>query len=733
MRLERTDAAFNRVMNGNFSHGTAYWGGANLLHIRKASFVTASTFSWPWKRVSPGVDKEGGPTYPEVPMYNLVADGWFWHEIQYNDLSVYPSIINLEDNLAYPVAPGEFIVVNQGVPTGIYPFAFKPLADILETVTFGDLLVINAEDDRYSGEYRAGEVYGITSMRIHAVSDIPEPAIDSADHDAALYRTMPGNPSLIQVRILGDLTEVTRSDGLTGFKIGIDSFVSKAPQAAGSILGMSYDGTYTTLVVSPPAGFNQFPNTSGAWVAILEWYVIERFKCSVTRSLPVCLYDLTLAYSIRLGHSLDPDNVKLKFYDEFGNLKKSVLPSGPATVTQIPGSVSLPSYETLFRVVQKFRFEMLEPWFGKVQIGFDQGGITHISDVVLYKGDYSSPVTDSEETGFLEGNISVESEIVPKGTIIAYVGGRTCPPGYVRAEGLGGQLSQLGPGVSLLSFFGKSSDWFNDVELITLPNGEVRTRISLKPGFERVTGTDSDPWQVTGGWSSVVPFRYDTGHPDYSELIEARNRWGDPDPVYVDNLRYKKSDVVPGCIIELRFPPPRGSVFAIISQFAQGQSLKAVRELEPQDPLNLSLFVRVIAINFWDRNEAFQRAEFFGEFVPDIEDANYLELVGDFSWPVREAFTSDIDAYVWKSGVISHAQSLEDMKSIPIYPEKGFGGYGLVTGPHSHKFSKSDVNVIPDVGNPVTSQKILVSHTHGWMFGAVALPRVRPVLLCTKM
>jgi len=89
---------------------------------------------------------------------------------------------------------------------------------------------------------------------------------------------------------------------------------------------------------------------------------------------------------------------------------------------------------------------------------------------------------------------------------------------------------------------------------------------------------------------------------------------------------------------------------------------------------------------------------------------------------------------VWKSGVVSHAQTLEELREEKYkYTREGFGGYGWVGDAHSHQFKKGDMEVIPDVYNPATIYKIFQHHSHGWMFGAVTIPRVRPVLLCQKM
>jgi hypothetical protein len=352
--------------------------------------------------------------------------------------------------------------------------------------------------------------------------------------------------------------------------------------------------------------------------------------------------------------------------------------------------------------------------------------------VVLLKGDYTSEVTDEDETGLLEGRISVESEVEPRGSIIAYIGGPICPPGYERVEGIGRPASHLKPGDQLFSNFGDPDNWFEDVEVVHLPNGEARTLITLKDDFSRPSGEASEPWQITGGWTIVTPFRFPESDPNYALHLQLRQRFGDPTPIFVDNLQFVKSDIVPGCIMEFRFTN-RPPVFAIISQYAQGERVLSVEEQQPIHPFYSGLF----HFHFWivrhfDRNTAYRSFGFFGDFQVNKGVSNQIELVGDFKRPIIDAVGSNVPTWVWKSGVVAHAQSLEDMRDRPLYTVKGFGGYGPVKDAHSHQFARGDMEVIPDVGNQVDTRKLHVEHSHGWMFGAVSIPKVRPVLLCQK-
>ncbi len=736
MRIERNDTTFNRVMNGNFSNGLAYWGGADITHIRKAAYVEDARYGLlAFDRPSPGVGHEGGPAEETIPMYLMIAHGGFWHEVQYNDLSVYPSIVTLDQAIARPSGRGEYIVTGSADNPNVYPFGFQPGTVIEERVLFGDMVVLTDNLDVYSGEYRAGELLDSATMKVYTAGDIPEPMLDGADFPGALYKTNPAPSVMVNVRVLGDLTTAARSDGSVGLKAGVDYFVSENPKAVGNIQSYSFDGTFTNMMLASPAQFDQFPDTGGSFDPINKWIIVEAFAGKITRSLPVCLYDLTLAYTLRNGYVLDPADVRLKFFDEFGAYQGLIEQDGDPKVTEIPATEVLHTAERSFRVVSKFKFERLEPFFGKFTIAFDQGtGATHISDVVLLKGDYTDEVSDEDETGLLEGRISVESEIEPRGSIIAYIGGAVCPAGYERVEGIGVEEDHLGREWRLFSPFGTADTWFEDIEVVHLPNGEARTLITLKDDFSRPSGEPSEPWQITGGWVEVDPFRFDeTDQPNYDWHLQLRQKFGDPTPVWVDNLQFVKSDVVPGCILELRFTFNKEPIFAIISQYAQGERVLSVEEQRPRQPFYNGI-LHWLVLRHFAKNEALgdSGVGFYGQFQTNIGSANQIELVGDFERPIREAVASSVETYVWKSGAIAHAQSLEELKDRPIYVEKGVGGYGLLRDAHSHQFKEGDMTIIPDVGNPVDTRKLHVEHSHGWMFGAASIPKVRPVLLCQK-
>jgi hypothetical protein len=194
-------------------------------------------------------------------------------------------------------------------------------------------------------------------MKVFVAGDLPEPMIEGSDFAGALYKT--NLPSTnVNVKILGNLATAVRSDGTVGLKPGVDFFVSEDPKAVGSVQSYSYDGEFTNILLANSPQFDRFPDTGGSFDPINSWIIVEAFAGKATRSLPVCLYDLTLAYTLRQTYELDPSNVKLKFFDELGTFLGAIDQIGDPVVTEIPAR-EVPSFERSYRVVSKFKFERL--------------------------------------------------------------------------------------------------------------------------------------------------------------------------------------------------------------------------------------------------------------------------------------------------------------------------------------------------------------------------------------
>jgi hypothetical protein len=210
---------------------------------------------------------------------------------------------------------------------------------------------------------------------------------------------------------------------------------------------------------------------------------------------------------------------------------------------------------------------------------------------------------------------------------------------------------------------------------------------------------------------------------------------GNPDPVELD-AGARRTDIVPGCILQIKYSATE-SVFAIISQVFQGDYVVSVQE---ELPGWVSGFDPAKVYSDWlksgrNKNEYFQFMSLYGSFTETRERSLRLELIGKWSEAIKDSENGSL--LVWKSGVVAHAQKLEDMRNSPYYHIDGLGGYGYLGEAHNHEVKAStDVieseNVAADTGN-TDHIGIPLEHTHKFLFGAVTIPKVRPVLLCQKL
>jgi hypothetical protein len=422
--MQRVENAFSRIPNGNFSHGTAHWTGRLSLDIA----------------VVPG-------TAPGIPRYLLKAASEFWAEVPYRDLSQYPSVADLVQALVQPIAPGQFYVSVADKYAGAYIYGFQARPD----GNWGTKAVVG--DPVYMDDYRLGLFSGTYLIREvidgnRAIVTRSAAALTVLDGNQAIgfYSRPAGDPNpVFRVDVDVDVRLAERPDGGTGVQLG-DYFVSSTPPISGVITQITPDGkaffVYSAAPHVPPA------STGGAQVALgLDWQIIPYFTANIRRRLPACLYDLTLAYTLSNGAAVSPQNVWLELYDETGRLigiKRPVVigNSGMRYLFRaMPGThLGL----TFNRIVQRFMFESSEPHYGLAKIRFGNSnlsGTTYLGDAVLLKGDYTAylaaPGGAGQTFDFIERQVCDESEIVPRGTVIAYAGGNACPSGYIRVEGLG--------------------------------------------------------------------------------------------------------------------------------------------------------------------------------------------------------------------------------------------------------------------------------------------------------
>jgi hypothetical protein len=750
---QKIESAFSRIMNGNFSHGTAYWEGNGL------NILVAGQPSGP------------GPTRPDSPRYTLQAPGRFYHRIQYKDLSVYPAVSEFQSALMLPMLPERFWLQVQDASPATFPFAAEAYdrSAALPAPLGTPLRISQAGGIPAEGEYKldaySSAVYGFVSP----VSAPTYKILEKDDGYSAFYAKVSGQQAW--VKMSKGLDKGTRADGTSGIKVG-DYFMSHSPLFGGKVLAIvgdrfllyqqwpQYQGTVPVTDPSFPPSYDDLN-----WTLVRDWYFTEQFTGRMSRQLKAVRYDLTLAFT--LYRTLNPpfDEIELQFYDENPTRQG---PDGPLLkkFSAVPIDGSNPYFRVHLddlwdRVVMRFVKEVDQPWnFGPAHLVFPDlgGGVDNkIGNVALFKGDYTDRFkeidTGPDDAVFdeLESSINAESEIIPKGTIIAYVGGDVCPPGFVRAEGIGRvDAPDLSDPDSLRSAAIPSSTWYSEASL-DFREGEDKPRTILKfteeEGFRPTVGAFRED-QVTPRLVQVVPYRYPPDHPDHhlrDRFIIYRGIISDPLPVDVKD-EYYRTDVVPGYVAEFRIPSKNFSFFAIITQFAQGKIVTRVVEQEPTNPIDdteereddLRRAQRQV-YHGANRNTVFRGYGIYGEFVQETEERVIVGLMGDLLYPLMDLAAQGAQMYIWKSGAIAHAANLPEIQGLAglkDYFGAPLGGLSYFGEPHTHRLSRSrDIEIIDDVGNSgtVVTRRVPYLHDHGALFGAVTLPKARPILLCQKV
>jgi hypothetical protein len=438
--MQRVENAYSRVPNGDFSHGVAHWGGRLALNITTPVVV------------------------PGVPYYALVAASEFWVDIPYRDLMTYPAVVDFPSVAVYPYNIGEFYLFAREKFVGEqqHPFQINVFEGGLwhwgTAIPRGEALYV---DDTllgiYSGEFRVIRAWDGDNAVVS--SSEAYPVIMSEEDTDAFYSKSVGAVPVFTIRTGVDVRLAPRPGGAAiGVQLG-DYFVCAAPRMSGRITKIALDGLSFQVSVQAP---HILPaSTGGVFLALShKWAIMPVVTGVMRRNLPVCLYDLTLAYTMLNGSLLSPNDVWLELYDETGNLVESKRPAPIGTGGARYLSRAIPN-STYARCVQRFIFEREEPHYGtyRIKFGNTMTGMTQVGDVVLLKGDYTAslPLPGGQTFDYVERQLGDDSEIIPRGTVVAYVGGSVCPAGYTRVEGLGSAGANLEGFPNLYSTLGAFS------------------------------------------------------------------------------------------------------------------------------------------------------------------------------------------------------------------------------------------------------------------------------------
>lgn len=656
MFIERIEGAFSRVPNGTFSNGPAGWSGPSTVE---------------------SVGGEDGS-----PALLLSSTSTLWANIAFRDLSLYPSIVDFDGVRVEPAGLDEvFMTAVVKYPGSLVkPFEYgTPAIPMLR----GDPVFVDDTLLRvYTGEYRSEEILHVGSvsyLKVRTPSSII-PIVSRDDVGASFYARDPAQTSLFWIKVLGDLSALSRPGGGTGVRPG-DGFASDTPKCSGLIQSLFYSGGETTMSVLSAAPHVVSPSTGGAsmWKSFMgSWIIAPVFTGVLRRKLPVCLYDLTLAFTMKDGAGMHPGDIQLEFYDEVGEVSgvfhPEMIDSPNKYISKAIGATGYTRY------ILRFLFERPEPFYGSARIGFYLSGLTKIGDVAFFRGNFTERLEKfghlSQRTfDYLEQPVARDGEIIPRGTIVAYVGGSVCPPGYIRAEGVG------------------------------------KIAGSLESQFISRSGTLAEK---IGPFSSImINSRYGTReHFGYSgEEPRTYLRFPVTTPLtsYIEKL-------YPGCILEFR-PGSGTPVFAIIS----GASLILSTERTPDPP-----------------------SYHWPPFLPPPPPSPLqfeIELVGDYKDLIDYLKTQTGDAYAWKSGVLAHVQDATELEN---WKDAGGYAYAGTPHEHEVKKSEDigvvkDVgwSETDHDGNEVRAIQpypgMLYQHEHLMVLAGASIPKIRPVLLCQKL
>jgi hypothetical protein len=753
---QKIESVFSRIMNGNFSHGTSYWeaipGHPNSeIHVEIEGDVSGA-----------------GPPNPASPRYLLHAKDWFKHLIQYKDLAVYPSRLGFDDVVLTPVSIGEFhLLVNDfdKYSLGARPFAVYH-RDTASWVFLESGVLINIwNDDGPKGIYRLNSVIEEGQNSKKAVIAPVDPDIEYSITDSDLlmaytYASSYGNSFKVQY----DPAEAAKVPGFTGFTPGeylvSDEFggIITSVQPATGIIWVFVNSSIGQRL---PAVTSE-TNPDDAFTPMTNWRIIEEIRGSFSREVSAVLYDLTLVFTTIFIGDFDEASPRIFFYDEV----IETLQHGAIGPVKIDGNNTFfkklvdPGIERWF---YRFLQEVPEPYEGQAELWMKalDTKTVRMGDVALYRGNYTQRMKEEDDSAtedvidFLESPINVESGVIPKGVVWAYAGGSVCPPGYEQVKGLGNINSG-----SLLNAddlrISLGTNWLTTSPQLSYRYGQdkPRTIIGINGLANRPVIGPPAAYQVSTRIVSVDPWRYGTGHHLYSKFITFRAHNGDPEPEWVRE-EFLRIDIIPGYILEFYFATEKKSVYALITQVVAGQFAKKLVETwtgsitakgepswdweEAMD--NPSSDEGDDLRRAWrqvyggsPKNPVFRGYGIYGQLVPEYEPIGALEILGDFALFATIAFQKGAELRVWKSGVIAHAQRVQELGL-----ETPFGGYGYLGEPHTHVSEESqDIITYGDVGHGSTTDpltgplKIPTEHTHGGLFGAVSIPKIRPVILCQK-
>lgn len=649
----------------------------------------------------------------------------------------------------------------------------------------GSTVVLDATDTAHSGYYTVDRVED-TSIRIVPQSGSLVLKAQTGDTQGLLYlrNTTGSGPDLTYVRVFGDLTQF-------GVSVG-DYFVTTAPaRAYGKILAIapdSQDPSIQQLIVE--ASDRPLPETSlGQFVAITSWAVSAQVNSNIEISIPAVRYNLTLAFSSNNWTSWVPS---LAFVKEEGLLSGESFLRSDLLIDNLPATFvrefDAGDSTTWKRRIYTIQYDRAVPIPGVPAIRFLKHGASsvRISHLAMFKGDLTGTLpSDDQQTSIdfdtLEYNTAPDGGIIPKGTVMPFVGGTSCPPGWKRVFGSpadGDVPSTVAKDIPSAIFDAMEVEYNygSDITTVKLVIPENDTT-----GFTLVeqSGCRHDPWSNYKNLMAVkmrpppnppvmkLQFRNPfTGR----KITWFRARLPEPPPrpqryAFVE-VGLLKNILVPGQILQLipdgRIWQPFDSAFyPVIGAVRVSGGFKAEETYWQSQPYPSDYGKLFLTVNVWsvipspfgimslisairdiihniNRVRAYDPAQ-HGEPLPPVQavadntadECIEFDLQGDWRESLQRCKANKDHSIirVLQTGYVKNSSG-----------EAGKAGDGAPE--HNHKVSPSpDVKVIFEAAAsidtaPIETNRppIAVNHGHDYLgAGGYSRPRGRGVLMCIKL
>jgi hypothetical protein len=639
----------------------------------------------------------------------------------------------------------------------------------------GSTVTLWAVDDAYSGHYVINKV---TDTDIVAVPEDQTLDLIAEDGDVGgiVYNRNEG-PVTYNMRVLDGSLDVSPGD----------YFIAEAPfWAYGQVTSVVVDLGVQIISVST---VGRPPPVTGPGVnrAITGWAFAPAITSDMELPITGCRYELTLAFTSNLWDDWDID---LQFIKEEGASQALVEVIDTMRFTKI--REFFVSEGSLYkRYIYRLRSDRPLPIPGLPRIRFEKpsGASMRLGHVLMYRGDFTGQADQGEalsttEFEQLEYTAAPDGGLTPKGVIIAYTGGTTCPPGYSEVVAYPGDTttpSNVLYTIDDLRVEDATYDATRDVTTLIFKDDQLPLSVSTQDSFS------SHPWSSSRVLTEIVK-RDAPAPPRYRlrlkldririTLVDRTLPRPPPRPPRFEyvNIGLLKPAIVPGMFFQIVNDPVGGDAFygkyreapddvmnALIVGVRVAPEFVAYENGSSADPTNNPKLSYPTSYNnlasdlsFWSivpnpfaifsvvvtlgtiynniRAVALYDPRRTGEPLPEVNafpvegghTLTYIDLQGDW----RAALSADGDK---KGRIIKTGYLKVDAD------EPGFADVGAEE--HNHRIEPSeDLSLIqpsnvyrPNLSDDENFPPVLVRHGHNYLgTGGYSRPKARVVKLCVK-